>query len=56
MLFYLVGPFAVSGMSLKEPYIALGVCALWGIYGGMYFRSASKKMAKPLILAQKPAV
>src|SRR5690348_17476679 len=26
MLFYLIGPFAVSGMSLKEPYIALGVC------------------------------
>ncbi|MGE5751114.1 MAG: APC family permease, partial [Nitrospirota bacterium] len=26
MLFYLVGPFMVSGMSWKEPYIALGVC------------------------------
>ena len=24
MLFYLVGPFTVSGMSVKEPYIALG--------------------------------
>ena len=24
MLFYLVGPFLVSGMSVKEPYIALG--------------------------------
>ena len=33
MLFYLVGPFTVAGMSWKEPYIALGVCALWGIYG-----------------------
>jgi len=56
MIFYLVGPFSVSGMSVKEPYIALGVCALWGLYGGLYFRSASKKMSKPVILTQKPAV
>jgi amino acid transporter len=37
MLFYLVGPFFVPGMSAKEPYIALGVVALWGIYGWLYF-------------------
>ena len=24
MLFYLIGPFMVTGMSWKEPYIALG--------------------------------
>jgi len=30
MLFYLVGPFSVAGMSWKEPYIALGVAAVWG--------------------------
>ncbi len=56
MIFYLVGPFSVSGMSVKEPYIALGICALWGIYGAIYFRSASKKMSKPIVLTQKPAV
>ena len=33
MLFYLIGPFMVSGMSWQEPYIALGVAALWGVYG-----------------------
>ena len=33
MLFYLVGPFFVPGMSSKEPYVALGAVALWGIYG-----------------------
>ena len=27
MLFYLVGPFSVAGMSCKEPYIALGIAA-----------------------------
>jgi amino acid transporter len=55
MLFYLVGPFAVSGMSVKEPYIALGVCAMWGIYGGIYFMRASKAKAKPVFLEEKPA-
>jgi amino acid transporter len=54
MLFYLVGPFAVSGMSVKEPYIALGVCAMWGLYGGIYFMRASKAKAKP-VLIEKPA-
>ncbi len=55
MLFYLVGPFAVSGMSVKEPYIALGICAMWGVYGGIYFMRASKAKSKPLLLEEKPA-
>ena len=54
MLFYLVGPFAVSGMSVKEPYIALGVCAVWGIYGAIYFARASKSKSKPMVLTEKP--
>ena len=29
MLFYLIGPFMVSGMSWKELYIALTICAAW---------------------------
>jgi APA family basic amino acid/polyamine antiporter len=56
MLFYLVGPFVVSGMSVKEPYIALLICAVWGLYGGIYFLRASKKAAKPVLLTEKPAV
>jgi basic amino acid/polyamine antiporter, APA family len=56
MLFYLVGPFMVSGMSVKEPYIALGVCGMWGIYGAIYFLRASKKASKPVLLAEKPVV
>lgn len=54
MLFYLVGPFTVSGMSVKEPYIALGICAVWGIYGAVYFFRASKARGKAL-LVEKPA-
>ena len=53
MLFYLVGPFTVSGMSVKEPYIALGACLVWGAYGAVYFISASKKKGKS-VLVQKP--
>jgi amino acid transporter len=56
MLFYLVGPFTVSGMSWKEPYIALGVAAVWGIYGLVYFRASSKKRGKEILLSERPAV
>jgi amino acid transporter len=53
MLFYLVGPFTVSGMSMKEPYIALGVCAVWGGYGALYFARASKAKGRSVLL-EKP--
>ena len=53
MLFYLVGPFLVSGMSVKEPYIALGLCAAWGAYGATYFLSASKSRGKTM-LSERP--
>jgi amino acid transporter len=46
MIFYLVGPFLVPGMSAKEPYIALGIVALWGIYGLYYFTSTSKAQGR----------
>jgi len=55
MLFYLIGPFMVSGMSWKEPYIALGVAAVWGIYGLLYFRKRSATLARPMFLSEKPA-
>ena len=55
MLFYLIGPFMVPGMSVKEPYIALGVVALWGIYGTIYFIRRSAKLGKPILLTTKPA-
>jgi amino acid transporter len=55
MLFYLIGPFTVSGMSWHEPYIALAVAAVWGIYGLIYFKSRSVKLGKATILTEKPA-
>jgi hypothetical protein len=55
MLFYLVGPFFVAGMSYKEPFIALGVVALWGLYGAFYFWKNSKAKGREVILTSKPA-
>ena len=39
MAFYLVGPFFVPGMSAKEPFVALGICAAWGRSGLFYPRT-----------------
>jgi basic amino acid/polyamine antiporter, APA family len=46
MLFYIVGPIFVAGMSPYEPRWALGVAAVWGIYGAIYFATSSKKKGK----------
>jgi basic amino acid/polyamine antiporter, APA family len=54
MVFYLVGPFFVTGMSWKEPYVALAVAAVWGIYGGIYFISRSKKIGRPIMISTRP--
>jgi APA family basic amino acid/polyamine antiporter len=51
MLFYLVGPFTVPGMSAKEPYVALGAVALWAIYGLVYFTRASRLQGKEMFLS-----
>ncbi|HMD59954.1 MAG TPA: hypothetical protein VKG78_00895, partial [Opitutaceae bacterium] len=55
MLFYLVGPFSVAGMSWHESYIALGVAFVWGVYGWWYFATGSKEKGRPMILTEKPA-
>ncbi len=54
MLFYIVGPFAVSGMSKTEPFIALGVAAVWGVYGAIYFVSSSKAKGRTTLVGEKP--
>ncbi len=55
MLFYLIGPFMVPGMSWHEPYIALGSAALWIVIGGFYLASSSKSRGKEIVLTAKPA-
>jgi amino acid transporter len=50
MLFYVVGPFFVPGMSPKEPFVAIGLVALWGIYGLVYFARSSKAKGQAIVL------
>jgi basic amino acid/polyamine antiporter, APA family len=54
MLFYLIGPFSVDRMSWKEPYFALGISAVWGIYGAYFFTIGSKRKEKS-VFVQVPA-
>ncbi|HZL38634.1 MAG TPA: APC family permease [Tepidisphaeraceae bacterium] len=54
MSFYLIGPFTVAGMSKKEPFIALGVAAAWGIYGAIYFMGRSKKLGRSVLITTPP--
>jgi amino acid transporter len=55
MLFYLVGPFAVTGMSWHEPYIALVCAGGWILIGAFYLAANSKTRGKELLLSAKPA-
>ena len=41
MVVYLVLPFMGIGTKM-EPFVALGVAAVWAIYGGIYFVRSSK--------------
>ena len=52
MVFYLVGPFTVSGMSKMEPFIALGVAGVWGAYGLAYFMLAGKKKGRTALVTE----
>src|SRR5471032_424633 len=60
MLFYLIGPLPVggsslvAGMSYKEPYIALGIVAVWGIWGYVYLVRNSKASNKSILISAPP--
>src|SRR5207247_11245622 len=56
MLFYLIGPFMVTGMSWREPYVALAICAVWGIYGLVYFKSSSARKGREIYVTAAPKV
>jgi basic amino acid/polyamine antiporter, APA family len=52
MAFYLISPVFGLG-TFKEPLLALGIAALWGIYGAIYFIRSSKAKGKSILLASK---
>jgi APA family basic amino acid/polyamine antiporter len=55
MAVYLAGPFFNLGTKM-EPLTALGISAVWGLYGAWYFMKSSKKKGKALLLDKKAAV
>ncbi len=54
MAFYLAGPFFNLGTKM-EPLTALGISAIWGIYGAIYFLRTSKAKGKSVLLSSKEA-
>ena len=55
MAFYVAGPFFNLGTKM-EPLTALGISAVWGIYGAIYFLRSSKAKGKSVLLASRDTV
>ena len=49
MAFYVAGPFFNLGTKM-EPLTALGISAIWGLYGAVYFLRSSKAKGKSVLL------
>jgi basic amino acid/polyamine antiporter, APA family len=52
MLFYLIGPFMGYG-TVKEPLLAIGIAAIWAIYGGIYFLRSSKAAGRTTLVTSR---
>jgi len=55
MAFYVIGPFFNLGTKM-EPLSALGISAVWGLYGAAYFLRSSKSKGKAVLLESKTTV
>jgi amino acid transporter len=54
MAFYLISPVFGLG-TFKEPLLAIGISAVWGIYGAIYFVRTSKAKGKAILLESREA-
>jgi amino acid transporter len=54
MGFYLVGPALGYGTKM-EPLLALGIAAVWGVYGAFHFIGTSKATGKSAFIQTRPA-
>jgi amino acid transporter len=52
MAFYLIGPFLGYGTKM-EPFTALGIAAVWAIYGGIYFVRSSKASGRTTFVTNR---
>ena len=52
MGFYVAGPFFNLGTKM-EPLTALGIAAMWGLYGAIYFLRSSKEKGKEVLLSTR---
>jgi len=52
MAFYLIGPFMGYGTKM-EPLLALGVAAVWAIYGGIFFMRSSKRTGRTTLVPDR---
>jgi amino acid transporter len=52
MAFYLIGPFMGYGTKM-EPLLALGIAAVWAIYGGIYFLRSTKASGRTTLLGER---
>jgi APA family basic amino acid/polyamine antiporter len=52
MAFYLIGPFMGFGTK-PEPFTALGIAAVWAVYGGIYFMRSSKATGRTTLVNQR---
>jgi APA family basic amino acid/polyamine antiporter len=56
MAFYIIGPFEGYGTP-HEPLLALGIAAVWALYGGFYFLTSGKATGRtPLLQTRMPTV
>jgi basic amino acid/polyamine antiporter, APA family len=53
MAFYVIGPFMGYGTKM-EPFGALGIAAIWGIYGAIYFAKSSKATGRTTMVTARP--
>ncbi len=52
MAFYLISPAFGLG-TFKEPLLAVGISAVWGLYGAIYFLRSSKAKGKAILLESR---
>jgi amino acid transporter len=52
MAFYIIGPFMGYGTKM-EPLLALGIAAVWAIYGGIYFLRSSKATGRATLVTSR---